>query len=212
MFFSVLAEKLGGIDVWNYIGYVASVIVLISFLMTSVKKLRWVSAIGSLVFAIYGFMIGSIPTGILNAGVVVVNVYHLVSMSRNVDLFTTHKIRVENDFLKNFMMYNGRDIQKYYPGYTYGSTDADLAILAYCNMTAAGLLLGKDEGNGVLRVDLDYACPEYRDCRVGASIYQKLAKMGYHELRTTTENEKHDRYLLSMGFIQQEDGSYSKRM
>ncbi len=211
MFLATLADKLGGMNLWTYIGYVASVIVLISFVMTSVVKLRWVSAIGSALFSIYGFMIGSIPTGILNAGVVAVNIYQLVRMKKNEDLFTAHTIRVENDFLKNFIMYNGRDIQNCFNGYTYGSTDADTAILAYCNMTAAGLLIGKDEGNGVLRIDLDYATAQYRDCRVGKTIYRKLAKMGFHKLVTKTDNSRHAQYLAEMGFVLQ-DGTYIKQL
>lgn len=211
MFLTTLADRLGGAMLWNYIGYVASVIVLISFVMTSVVKLRWVSAIGSALFSIYGFMIGSIPTGILNAGVVLVNVYHLIRMKKNEDLFTAHTIRIENEFVKDFIMFNGRDIQKYFNSYTYGSTDANTAILVYCNMTAAGLLIGKDEGDGVLRIDLDYATAEYRDCRVGKFLYRKLAQMGFHQLVETTDNDHHIQYLNSMGFVQK-DGRYIKEL
>jgi hypothetical protein len=39
----------------EYIGYVASLIVLISLLMSSVKRLRWINMIGSLIFGAYGF-------------------------------------------------------------------------------------------------------------------------------------------------------------
>lgn len=211
MFLTTLADRFGGVELWNYIGYVASVIVFISFIMTSVVKLRWVSAIGSALFSIYGFMIGSIPTGILNAGVVAANIYNLVRMKKNEDLFTAHTIDIENEFLKDFIMFNGRDIQKYFSGYTYGSTDANTAIFVYCNMTAAGLLIGKDEGNGLLRIDLDYTTAEYRDCRVGKFLYRKLAQMGFHQLITTTDNENHIRYLNSMGFTKN-DGSYRKEL
>ncbi len=211
MFLTTLADRLGGVELWNYIGYVASVIVFISFIMTSVIKLRWVSAIGSALFSVYGFMIGSIPTGILNAGVVAANIYNLVRMKKSEDLFTAHAISMENEFLKDFIMFNGRDIQRYFSGYTYGSTDANTAIFVYCNMTAAGLLIGKDEGNGVLRIDLDYTTAEYRDCRVGRFLYRKLAQMGFHQLIAATDNENHIRYLNSMGFTKK-DGSYQKEL
>lgn len=211
MFLTTLADRFGGVELWTYIGYVASVIVFISFIMTSVVKLRWVSAIGSALFSVYGFMIGSIPTGILNAGVVAANIYNLIRMKKREDLFTAHTISIENEFLKDFIMFNGRDIQKYFSSYTYGSTDANIAIFVYCNMTAAGLLIGKDEGNGVLRIDLDYTTAEYRDCRVGKFLYRKLAHMGFHQLITATDNENHIRYLNSMGFTKK-DGGYAKEL
>ena len=107
--------------------------------------------------------------------------------------------------MQDFLLFNGRDIQKCFGGYNSNHKDADLAILTYCNMTAAGLLLGKDLGGGTLRIDLDYATAEYRDCRLGRFLYPKLAQMGFHHLVATTnsECEAHVRYLRSMGFTEQ---------
>ena len=202
---AILAERFGGIDIWNYVGYAASVIVFLSFVMTSVVKLRITSTVGSALFSLYGFMIGSIPTGVLNFGVVCANIYYLVRMKRQKDLFTAHTIDIRNDFLQDFLLFNGRDIQKCFGGYNADHKDADLAILTYCNMTAAGLLLGKDLGGGTLRIDLDYATAEYRDCRLGRFLYPKLAQMGFHHLVATTnsECEAQVRYLRSMGFTEQ---------
>ena len=54
----------------DWIGYIASLIVLVSLLMSSVKKLRWINLGGALLFGIYGFLIGSLPTGFMNFGIV----------------------------------------------------------------------------------------------------------------------------------------------
>ena len=48
------------------IGYLGSVLVLISFLMSSVVKLRVINAVGSLVFAGYALIIHSYPTALMN--------------------------------------------------------------------------------------------------------------------------------------------------
>ena len=185
---------------WEYAGYLASLIVLVSFFMTSVVRLRWVNTAGSALFSVYGFVIGSIPTGLVNLGVVAANLYFLIRMRHHEELFSVHTLRMDNEFLSYFITFHGRDIQKYYNGYSIGKTDADLAILVYCNMTVAGLVIGKNEGSGVLRIDLDYATPEYRDCSVGRFLYRKLKNMGYQRLAERTDSEAHMRYLQSMGF------------
>ena len=63
------------------IGYVASVIVLCSFLMKDVKKLRVVNILGCLMFVIYGFMMPTIRLGlpiiITNLAIMLVNFYYL---------------------------------------------------------------------------------------------------------------------------------------
>ena len=62
----------------DYLGYAASLIVLISLLMSSIKKLRWINLAGALLFGIYGFMIQSLPTGFMNLGIVIIDIYYLV--------------------------------------------------------------------------------------------------------------------------------------
>lgn len=212
MDFSAIIDYLTWDNIWNLIGYLASVIVLISFVMTSVVKLRWVSAIGSGLFSIYGFVIGSIPTGLLNAAVVVVNITYLVRMKKQQDLFSAHPIAIDNEFLNCFVLFHGKDIQTCFGPFDLHATDADTAILVYCNMTCAGLLVGKNLGGGKLRIDLDYATPEYRDCRVGKFLYRRLSELGFHTLQApATSNERHVAYLSSMGF-QKVDNGYEKNV
>ena len=59
------------------IGYVGSALVLVSFLMASVVKLRVVNAIGSGIFAAYALIIHSYPTMIMNICLVLINLYYL---------------------------------------------------------------------------------------------------------------------------------------
>ena len=59
------------------IGYAGSALVLVSFLMSSVVKLRIVNTVGSLIFAIYALIIRSYPTAVMNICLVCINLYYL---------------------------------------------------------------------------------------------------------------------------------------
>ncbi|MDB0062565.1 YgjV family protein [Crocinitomicaceae bacterium] len=59
------------------IGYVAMAILLISFMMKDIKKLRWVNTLGCAIFIVYGALLGSFPILITNAAIVLVNLYYL---------------------------------------------------------------------------------------------------------------------------------------
>ena len=59
------------------IGYVASALVAVSFMMKSLVRLRWVSLIGSVIFALYGVLIGAWPVVITNSIVVIANAVRL---------------------------------------------------------------------------------------------------------------------------------------
>jgi hypothetical protein len=65
------------------IGYTASSLVLISFLMRDVKKLRVINTIGCMVFIVYGILLGwSIPIIITNAAIVLINGYYLLKTKK----------------------------------------------------------------------------------------------------------------------------------
>ena len=65
-------------EILELIGYVSSVLILISLLMTSVVKFRVINGVGSLIFTVYAILIHSYPTAVLNACLVAVDVWFLV--------------------------------------------------------------------------------------------------------------------------------------
>jgi hypothetical protein len=60
-----------------YIGYLASALVLISFLMKKIIYLRVINSFGCAFFIIYGTLISSVPVVITNVAIVMVNIYYL---------------------------------------------------------------------------------------------------------------------------------------
>ncbi len=66
-----------GISYVEWIGYAASLFVLLSFLMRNITTLRYVNSIGCLFFVAYGILLDSWPIIITNVAIVCVNVYYL---------------------------------------------------------------------------------------------------------------------------------------
>ncbi len=69
-----------GISIVEWIGYAAMATVLVSFLMTSVIKLRIVNSFGCLLFVFYGFVLTPVskPIVITNLAIFAINLYYLV--------------------------------------------------------------------------------------------------------------------------------------
>ena len=74
--------ELFGITITEYIGYLASLMVLLSFTMKDVKKLRMVNMAGCILFVVYGFLMPTLRVGmpiiIANAAILGVNMFYLV--------------------------------------------------------------------------------------------------------------------------------------
>lgn len=66
-----------GITLTEWIGYLASFFVMISFFMRNIITLRYVNSVGCIFFVIYGFLLDSWPVIITNVAIVSVNFYYL---------------------------------------------------------------------------------------------------------------------------------------
>ena len=60
------------------IGVLASVLVLISFLMKDIIVIRLVNISGSIVFTVYGVLIGAFATWFVNACLIVVHIAYII--------------------------------------------------------------------------------------------------------------------------------------
>ncbi len=194
------------------IGYVGSLLVLVSMLMSSVVKLRIINMIGSAIFAVYALIIHSYPTALMNSCLVVINIYNLVKLTRKDQSYALVDGEAGDSLLHYILDYYGEDIGKYFPGFKNKELSSDKAYIVCCNANPAGVLLGRETKEGVLEVALDYSVPAYRDCSVGEYLYSKLPGKGIRTLVFSEERSKeHVSYLNKMGFVK-ENGAYVKRL
>ena len=73
------------LSVYELIGYMGSAVVLISFMMTSVVKMRIVNIIGALVCLVYGVLIQAYPTVALNGVLILINLFQLIRVVNQSD-------------------------------------------------------------------------------------------------------------------------------
>lgn len=62
----------------EWIGMIASVIIVISFFMKDIYWVRMINIIGAIMMVIYGIVIGAMSVYILNGMLVLVHIYYLV--------------------------------------------------------------------------------------------------------------------------------------
>jgi hypothetical protein len=66
------------ISITDWVGYLASAVLMISFMMKNLNTLRIINSSGALLFVVYGFMLEtSWPIIITNAFIFGVNLYYL---------------------------------------------------------------------------------------------------------------------------------------
>ncbi len=186
------------------IGYLGSTLVLVSFLMVSVFKLRVVNSIGSIIFTIYAIIIHSYPTAIMNACLVLINIYYLIKMSRSEKNYDLVKVNTDDSLLKYTIDKYEEDILKYYPGLSLNFDSSDAAYVICHSGKPAGILIGKLKDN-VMDILLDYSMPEYRDFSIGQYLFSKLPSEGIKSVTYSGSDEFNKDYLAKTGFVKKGD-------
>jgi len=196
------------------IGYAASIIIAISMTMSSIVKFRWINLVGASTFAIYGLLINAIPVAFLNGFIVSVDIYYLIRIYGKKEMFETLEIRKDNRYLIRFLEFHNKEIQKFFPGFTYKPEMNTISFFVLRNTKIAGIFLAHREKDGILKVGLDYVVPEYRDFKNGKFIYYRLTddfvNGGFRRIIAEGITPKHARYLKKLGFLRLNGDLYEK--
>jgi ribosomal protein S18 acetylase RimI-like enzyme len=200
----------------EWIGYLASLLVLISLTLASILRLRLVNLIGATLFSFYGFFIGSLPVGIMNFVIAIADIYYLRQLYSHREKFDILEVNSDDPYLKKFILHYQQDIEKFFPDFSkIGNSDIILLVLR--DLNPAGAFVGVSKGDKQLNIKLDYVTPQYRDYKLGKYIYTKFSdffkEKGYKTLTCRTEIKPHQKYLRKMGFSENPDKtSYSLQL
>lgn len=191
------------------IGYIASILIAISLMMSSILKLRVINLIGALFFTAYGLLISAYPVAVVNFFIVLIDVYYLVQMLSSKEFFELLAVKPGSEYLGSFLSHYTRDIQKFQPGFAFQPDENLLVFFILRNLVPAGLMIGEIRGGDSLHILLDYAIPGYRDLKIGRFLYQQHAQdfrsRGIHKITAPPGTEPQAKYLAQMGFQLEKD-------
>lgn len=193
------------------IGYLGSVLVVVSMLMTSVLKLRVINTIGAGIFAGYALVIHSYPTALMNACLVLINLYNLARLLKTERHYDLIDGKADEAFLAYLLDYYKEDIKAWFPETPVNLREVDMACIVCTDAVPAGIFLGRRRDADTMEALLDYATPVYRDCSVGGYLYSKLPGKGVRRLAYAGTGERHIAYLRKMGFAE-ENGIFVKQL
>lgn len=201
------------IDIYEYIGYAASIIVAVSMTFNSIVKFRVVNLIGAAVFAFYGLLIDAYPVAVMNGFIVLVDVYYLIIIYSKKQVFEILDVENNDSFLEKFLSFNHKDIAEIFPEFNFEARSSSINYLVLRNMTVAGVFLGSKEDGETIKVDLDYVTSEYRDYKNGRFVIDALKdnfkSKGYKQVVTRSSGKGHDIYLRKLGFTKVSEGQFT---
>lgn len=189
-------------------GYLGSILVVVSLMMSSVVKLRIFNTVGSVISAAYALIIHSYPLALMNFCIIFINAYNLFKLTGSAKHYDIIDGREDDTYLTYFLNYYKKDIAEFFPNES-GEYSGNAVYIVCCDASPVGLLMGNLSPDGNLDAALDYAVPTYRDCSIGKFLYKELEKKGVKKITCRSYDEKHEPYMKKMGFANK-NGIYEK--
>jgi hypothetical protein len=193
---------------YETIGYAASLTILVSLLMTNVFRLRVINLIGSLFFALYGWLIGSWPVCVINLVIAGIDGWYLLQslrVSAFFDLAPASSLGPE--YLKRFFLFHERELMKYAPGLTIEELLDACTCILFRNMLPVGLFSYRQAGPDA-DIVIDFMIAEYRDFKAGRYLYRTkrmfFKEQGIKRFHARARHPSHPPYFLHNGFVREE--------
>lgn len=191
------------------VGYAASLIILVSMLLTNVYRLRQLNLVGALVFALYGYWARAWPVVFMNLLIAGVDVWHLLQMLRYSAFFDlAPATSVGAEYLKRFFLFHERELMKFAPGLTFEELQEAHTCVLFRNMLPVGLFAYRQAGPDA-DIVIDFMIGEYRDFKAGRYLYKTkrmfFKEQGIKRFHAVARHPTQPKYFLQNGFVR-EDG------
>ena len=194
--------------VYEIIGYIASVLIAVSLMMSAIVRLRIINLIGAATFCLYGILIDAVPVAAMNGFIVLINIYYLAKMLGDREYFRLLRVSPDGEYLRAFLDFYKDDIRKFQPDFDFNPGENDICIFVLRDMVPGGLVIGTPDGRDVLTIRLDFVIPNFRDFKISTYLFNEerefLRDAGFRKLVAHAREKKHRNYLERVGFQKSE--------
>jgi hypothetical protein len=192
-----------------WIGYLASIFLAYSLIVTSALKFRILNILGCITFIIYGVLIPAFPVIVANVLLLVINLYQLYKLQQSNEQFQFVSIDENDKIVEKFIAFYKKDIEQFFPEFAYIDTlQQQIIFVVLRDAAIANLFMATIDNNGNATVKINYTVPQYRDYKVGRFIFEKeksflIANNIKKVVYETVSNKSHLNFIQVMGFSQE---------
>lgn len=189
-----------------WIGYLASIFLAYSLVVTNAVKFRILNILGCITFILYGILIPAFPVIVANGLLLVINIYQFIKLQQSKEQFQYVSVEQQDKIVEKFISFYQKDIQDFFPKFQYLPTlQQQISFVVLRDATIANLFMATIDTNGCATVRINYTVPQYRDYKVGKFIFDKeknflVANSIKKVVYESVENKNHLNFIRVMGF------------
>jgi hypothetical protein len=189
-------------------GYLASLLLALSLIVTTDLRFRWLNTGGCLAFIVYGILINAFPIILTNGILFFINAFTLAKIYRKKENFDLLEFKPDATLIQKFLRFYASDIKAYFPQFQLQEAESDIRFVVLRDMVLANVFVASLLEDGTAVVKFNYTVPKFRDYKVGRFIFEKergyLPSKGVKKLvYTEVANKGRREFLHRMGFQQE---------
>lgn len=199
----------------DLIGWFGSALLIVSVMQARLLRFRVLNLLACVVLTGFNAALAIWPMVAMNVALTVINLWHirkLVATRHDEAVYVVIEVGPDDEYLRHVMRVHGADILKFQPDLVWdGQAAGRSAFLIQRGDETVGLVLVRDDGDGVAHVQLDYVTPRYRDFSPGEFVWrQSFVLRGRGFTRVVTPSSMVDAYYERLGFRRDDDsGSWT---
>lgn len=167
-------------------GYIGTVLVIISMMMTSFLKFRVINMCGGLISFAYAVFTETWPVALLNVCLICINFVQTMRQLRKNDKFAFSETSASDGAFKYFISYFKDDVEKFTDNVVSVLNENDSVYLIFSASRIVGFIAG-EKNEARYNVKMCYVIPENRDNDILKSLFAYLKKEGIDTLCTDGE-------------------------
>ena len=191
--------------IFNCIGYIGSLLVLISMMMTQMIKLRFINSTGCIFSIVFSILTLNMPVLVLNSALLLINVIQIFRYYTHKKEYDIVASEVDSSILKHFVQKYNKVITNENPGFFKRFEDANYAKVIYADDTIVGMLIGRTEDGKNLDVYLDYVDKDSLAIPLFINLYNTVRRDGITDLKILHQCPNYKKFYENFDLTTKDD-------
>jgi hypothetical protein len=171
------------------LGWAGSALLIFSLMQARVLRFRVLNLVACLILIVFNAILQIWPMVAMNVVLSLINLWFirkLVGDRHDEHAFEVLEVGPTDEYLRHVLRVHHADILKHQPDLLWdGAAPGRRAYLVERADETVGVVLAREEGDGVLQIELDYVTPRFRDFSPGEFVWRRsslLREQGYRKV------------------------------
>jgi hypothetical protein len=173
------------------LGWAGSALLIFSLMQARVLRFRVLNLVACLILVVFNALLEIWPMVAMNVVLSAINVWfirRLLSERHDEKAFSVIEVGPADEYLRHVLRIHLADMIKHQPDLIWDAhAPSRRAYIVLRGDETVGVVLAREEADGVLQIELDWVTPRYRDFAPGEFVWRRsvlLHEQGFRRVRT----------------------------